>query len=171
MGFFKNDSTFKTRYLGGYPTCSKASPAKIEISNNYIRVMFEIGNVVTILPKQVKSFSIKGNDEARVYANGNKQLLNELDICKRKGYFEKEGVLLIHCDNYRLFFTSKTNDTVYQTLKNFFGDRSEKESESKVEEDEFIIAARRVKELKSLLDIDAITEEEFEKKKRELLNL
>ena len=147
--------------IGGHPLLNKEEFLFVVVKDN--KILFKKSgkksndkmiDVFEVSYSEIKSVSIEKEEEViRRYTATRIALFGPFALAMKKKTVDKKEYLIVECKDFILSF--KKNDNVCATIyKKLVIDPLEK-----------------IKTLKELLDMGAITEEEFNAKKKELLNL
>lgn len=191
MGLFRKKQTTEMKnykmihYYGGHPMFSKemgcfiyVEDDKIVVKTNTSLASKEFKTVFEVPFSDIKKVSVEKEEEViRRYTATRIALFGPFALAMKKKQKSSKEYLIIECKEFILSFgspisslpnpmNSQVCEMVYKGLTKY---RENNGNNKKITIEDGSI--QQVKGLKELLDIGAITEEEFNKKKKELLNL
>lgn len=169
-GKHTNNDQYRIHYLGGHPLYPNESDAVIEIKEDRVLLYFyheeyELGY------QDIENVSIKTQEEVlRRMTATRYALFGIYALAMQKKEINKTNYIIIECENFILSF-SEHQKVLKVLYKAFEAYKEQHFVTSQVTIDENLKNFELIKKLKELLDIDAITKEEFEAKKKQLLGL
>lgn len=181
FGNFVKNTLIQIVYLGGHPLFNREEMICLLIRSDKIVVKafgtgpIPIVDVFEVSYSDIKSVSIEKEEEViRRYTATRIALFGPFALAMQKAELNKKEYLIIECNDFILSFdkNDEASATVYKNLIEYRknnGIRNVRESE--VEKNKITNPLEQIKTLKELLDMEAITQEEFDVKKKELLNL
>ncbi|HFL3597124.1 SHOCT domain-containing protein [Clostridioides difficile] len=181
-GNFVESELVMLEYIGGHPLLNKEEFLFVVVKDN--KILFKksgknsnekMVDVFEILYSDIKTVSIEKEEEViRRYTATRIALFGPFALAMKKKQVKTEEYLIIECKDFILSFKKNANAcaTIYEKLVEYRNNnKSEDINKPVVEGNNTIDPLQQIKTLKELLDMQAITEEEFNAKKKELLNL
>ncbi|MCC0765103.1 SHOCT domain-containing protein [Clostridioides sp. ES-S-0006-03] len=178
-GNFVESELVMLEYLGGHPVLNKEEFLFAVIKDN--KILFKVAgknsnekmvDVFEILYSDMKTVSIEKEEEViRRYTATRIALFGPFALAMKKKQVKTEEYLIIECKDFILSFKKNANAcaTIYEKLVEYRNNNKSEDTNKNIIEKNNPL--EQIKTLKELLDMQAITEEEFNAKKKELLNL
>ena len=131
-------------------------------------------DVFEVSYSEIKSVSIEKEEEViRRYTATRIALFGPFALAMKKKTVDKKEYLIVECKDFILSFKKNDNvcATIYKKLVEYRKNNKVEDANNIADKNNVIDPLEKIKTLKELLDMGAITEEEFNAKKKELLNL
>lgn len=169
-GAHLNNYQFCVYYLGGHPLFSNESKAVIEINEDNVKLYF-YDEIFELKYQDIENVSVKTQEEVLRRMTATRYVLfGVFALAMKKKEVNRTNYIIIECNKFLLSFTENTE--VLKALYNAFEAYNTKHHIiAKIDVSEDLKNLELIKKLKELLDIDAITKEEYEAKKKQLLGL
>ncbi|MEG2610493.1 MAG: SHOCT domain-containing protein [Bacilli bacterium] len=158
------------KYYGGHPLYSKEEAVYLSVNESEITVdrkgLTGSCEIFTVNLEDIKKVTIEKEEEViRRYTATRLALFGPFALAMKKKKVNKKEYLVIECKDFILTFDSnpKLCETIYLKVNNY--KKNDNKQLGQIENLE------QIKKLKELLDICAITQEEFDIKKKELLGI
>lgn len=161
---------FTLKYYGGHPMYSRESLVNVLVDETKITVksskFTSTGELFSISLEDVLKVHIEKEDEViRRYTATRIALFGPFALAMKKKKVNKKEYLVIECKDFIATFDSNQTLCKYIYMKINQLEKNNSKKSSQVDNLE------QIKKLKELLDMCAITQEEFDMKKKELLGL
>ncbi|UDN56650.1 SHOCT domain-containing protein [Clostridioides sp. ES-S-0010-02] len=181
-GNFSKSEMVMLEYIGGHPLLNEEGLLFVVVKDN--KILFKktgknlndkMIDVFEISYSEIKSVSIEKEEEViRRYTATRIALFGPFALAMKKKTIDKKEYLIVECKDFILSF--KKNDNVcaiiYKKLVEYRKNNKVEDANNNIaDKNNAIDPLEKIKTLKELLDMGAITEEEFNTKKKELLNL
>lgn len=169
-------------YIGGHPELVKEGNANINISDDNINITVGLFSKTTasVPLKKIKSIKYENGSELKSRITLTRlMLLGPLGLFLKKKTADKKYFLTIECDDFSVCFSgdsskqvNKVYQQVYDIWKSYKENYKKKENKQKSENEIGSISSYdELIELKKLLDIGVISEDEFNQKKKNILGI
>ena len=161
---------FTLKYYGGHPMYSRESLVNVLVDETKITVksskFTSTGELFSISLEDVLKVHIEKEEEViRRYTATRIALFGPFALAMKKKKVNKKEYLVIECKDFIATFDSNQTLCKYIYMKINQCEKNNSKKSSQVDNLE------QIKKLKELLDMCAITQEEFDMKKKELLGL
>ncbi|AAX53443.1 hypothetical protein [Clostridium phage phi CD119] len=180
-GNFSNSEMVMLEYIGGHPLLNKEEFLFVVVKDN--KILFKKSgkksndkmiDVFEVSYSEIKSVSIEKEEEViRRYTATRIALFGPFALAMKKKTVDKKEYLIVECKDFILSFKKNDNvcATIYKKLVEYRKNNKVEDANNIADKNNVIDPLEKIKTLKELLDMGAITEEEFNAKKKELLNL
>lgn len=169
----KSERGFLLKYYGGHPLLSRESQLFVSVreSNLIAEISLNITGskrktIFEVPIKEINKVSIEKEEEViRRYTATRIALFGPFALAMKKKKVNKKDYLVIECSDFILTFDS--NAELCKLIYSKITENRNSNSSTLDQSD----SLDKIKKLKELLDMEAITQEEFNIKKKELLGI
>lgn len=168
-----NKMEYSLIYYGGHPLLPNEDKAIFEIKKDEWLLTLRSGNNFSILVEDVTNVSIKSEKEVEEYISAVKLALFGIFALamKKNKRVNKSNYIVIETKEYPIILSE--NNKVLKKIYASFVEHKENSFKEEVQTNQLATSDpyAEIKKLKELLDLEAITQDEFDAKKKQLLGL